>query len=153
MTNILIVDDDVQTADYIAELLEAHGYQTTWAFDGQDALKQLRRTMTNAAISDQAFDLVLLDLMIPGIDGYEVCRRIKKDELLCHLPIIMVTGLGSTSNKTRGLDLGADDYTCDCDAGYTWNGQINLCTSGAVGTCDDLEDCLLTCNGFEDFVY
>jgi hypothetical protein len=57
-------------------------------------------------------------------------------------------------NEVAGscTDLGADDYTCDCDSGYTWNGQINQCTSGAVGTCDDLEDCLLTCNGFEDFL-
>lgn len=107
---ILIVDDDVNTADYIAELLRAEGYDTSWAFDGQEALSQLRRTPTEAAGLEHAFDLLILDVMMPGIDGYEVCRRIKDDESLRHVSVIMVTGLGSTPNKTKGLDLGADDY-------------------------------------------
>jgi len=58
----------------------------------------------------------------------------------------------SISNAERGSCAGIDanDYICDCDTGYTWDGQINQCTSEAVGTCDDLEECFLTCNGFED---
>jgi signal transduction histidine kinase len=107
---ILIVDDDVNTADYIAELLQAQGYETTWAFDGQEALAKLRSTPAVAAGIEQPFGLLILDVMMPGIDGYEVCRRIKNDETLRHLSIIMVTGLGSTPNKTKGLELGADDY-------------------------------------------
>jgi signal transduction histidine kinase len=107
---ILVVDDDVQTADYIAELLHARGYETEWAFDGQEALKKLRDTSSEAVGIEQAFDLVILDVMIPGIDGYEVCRRVKSDEVLRHIAVIMVTGLGSTTNKTKGLELGADDY-------------------------------------------
>ena len=107
---ILIVDDDVNTADYIADLLQAEGYDTAWAFDGQEALGQLRSTPPEAAGVAQAFGLVILDVMMPGIDGYEVCRRIKSDQGLRHVSVIMVTGLGSTVNKTKGLELGADDY-------------------------------------------
>jgi signal transduction histidine kinase len=107
---ILIVDDDLNTADYIADLLQAQGYQTTWAFDGQEALAHLRSTPADAAGVEQAFDLTILDVMMPGIDGYEVCRRIKSDETLRHVSVIMVTALGATTNKTKGLDLGADDY-------------------------------------------
>jgi two-component system NtrC family sensor kinase len=109
-SRILIVDDDVNTADYIGDLLQAQGYSTDWAFDGREALGQLRSTPPEAAGIEQAFDLVILDVMMPGIDGYEVCRRIKSDEGLHHVSVIMVTGLGSTVNKTKGLELGADDY-------------------------------------------
>ncbi len=109
-SRILIVDDDVNTADYLADLLQAEGYSTDWAFDGQEALGQLRSAPPEAVGIEPAFDLVILDVMMPGIDGYEVCRRIKSDEGLHHVSVIMVTGLGSTVNKTKGLDLGADDY-------------------------------------------
>jgi len=107
---VLIVDDDVNTADYIADLLQAQGFVTEWAFDGEEALKKLLGSPPEAAGVRQAFDLTILDLMIPGVDGYEVCRRIKSDETLRHMPVIMVTGLGSTNSKTKGLDIGADDY-------------------------------------------
>ncbi len=99
---ILIVDDNVDTAEYVAELLQGVGYETTWAFDGQEALSQLRSTPAEAAGVAQAFDLLILDVMMPGIDGYEVCRRIKSDPSLRHISVIMVTGLGSTPNKTKG---------------------------------------------------
>jgi signal transduction histidine kinase/DNA-binding response OmpR family regulator len=108
--HILIVDDDVHTAEYIAELLQAQGYETGWAFDGEEALRALRSVPAQAAGVERAYDLMILDLMIPGIDGYEVCRRVKNDEALRHLSVIMVTGLASTPNKTKGLALGADDY-------------------------------------------
>ena len=107
---ILIVDDDVRTADYIAELLQAEGYRTDWAFDGEEALKKLRSVPAEAAGVERAFDLMILDLKLTGIDGYEVCRRVKSDEALRHISVIMVTGLRSTTNKTKGLELGADDY-------------------------------------------
>lgn len=106
----MIVDDDAHTAEYIGVLLRAQGYDTEWAFDGQEALAKLRGTSPEAAGIETAFDLVVLDVMIPGIDGYEVCRRVKSEEGLRHMAVIMVTGLGSTTNKTKGLELGADDY-------------------------------------------
>jgi signal transduction histidine kinase len=107
---ILIVDDDFQTASYIAELLTDQGYETAWAFDGEEALAKLQSTSFQAAGVDRPFDLIVLDVMIPGIDGYEVCRRVKNDSRLRHISVVMVTGLGSTTNKTKGLELGADDY-------------------------------------------
>jgi len=107
---ILIVDDDFQTASYIAELLDGQGYETAWAFDGEEALAKLQAASPQAAGVGRPFDLVVLDVMIPGIDGYEVCRRVKNDDRLRHVSVVMVTGLGSTTNKTKGLELGADDY-------------------------------------------
>ena len=108
--HILIIDDDVHTADYIAELLQAQGYQTDWAFDGEEALSKLRDARTKAAGVERSVDLIILDVMMPGIDGYEVVRRLKSDAILRHTSVIMVTGLGSSGSKTKGLELGADDY-------------------------------------------
>ena len=109
---ILIVEDNVDTAEYLAELLGAAGYQTTWAFNGEDAFAKLRSLPPENAGMELPFDLVLLDLMLTpgGIEGFEICRRIKSDDAFRHIAVIMVTGLGSTANKTRGLELGADDY-------------------------------------------
>jgi signal transduction histidine kinase len=109
---ILIVEDNAQTADYLAELLQAQGYHTEWAFDREEVFNKLRGISPDAASVEQPFDLVLLDLMLTpgGIEGFEICRRIKTDERLRHIAVVMVTGLGSTINKARGLDLGADDY-------------------------------------------
>ena len=101
-----IVDDDVHTADYIAEPLRAQGYQTQWAFDGKKALDKLFSAPIEAAGVDQAFDLVVLDVMIPGVDGYEVCRRIKGDDTLRHTSVIMVTGLGVNHQQDQGPGTG-----------------------------------------------
>jgi len=107
--HILIVDDEQETAEYMSTLLEIRGYTTSWAYSGQEALEML------AAVSQQEddrhpIDLVILDVRLPDLDGYEVCRRIKSDETLQYVSVIMVTALHSTGDKTRGLDLGADDY-------------------------------------------
>ena len=71
---VLIVDDDVNTADYIAELLQAEGYGTSWAFDGQEALSQLRRAPAEAAGVAQPYDLMILDVMMPGIMTSRIIR-------------------------------------------------------------------------------
>ncbi len=109
---ILVVEDNVQTAEYLIELLQARGFETDWAFDREEVFAKLRGTSPDAARIRPAFDLVLLDLMLSpgGVEGFEICRRIKSDEWLQHIAVIMVTGLGSTANKTRGLETGADDY-------------------------------------------
>ncbi|MBC7249011.1 MAG: response regulator [Anaerolineae bacterium] len=107
--HILIVDDEQETAEYMSTLLEIRGYTTSWAYSGQEALEML--TAINQQEDDQhPIDLVILDVRLPDLDGYEVCRRIKSDETLRHVSVIMVTALHSTGDKTRGLDLGADDY-------------------------------------------
>jgi len=105
--NILVVDDEIRINGFIRELVTAVGYHAEPALSGEEALSILSGGTPQ---SGQAFDLVLLDIMLPGIDGYEVCRRIKADPALEGLAVIMLTAMGKVANKTKGLDLGADDY-------------------------------------------
>lgn len=98
---ILIVDDDPDIRDILKLTLSEENYEVIEAADGEEALK---------AIQSKAPSLVLLDYKIPKLDGRQVCMRIKKDLLLSHLPIIMVTGKGDISDKVDGIDAGADDY-------------------------------------------
>ena len=98
---ILIVDDHEDNVELLRARLEARGYRTSSASDGQEAL--------DAVYADPP-DLLLLDVMMPRIDGIEVARRIKRDTRLPFLPIIMQTALDSTEHKVEGLDAGADDY-------------------------------------------
>ncbi len=98
---ILIVDDDADIRDILKLTLCEENYEVLEAADGEEALK---------IIGTKPLDLVLLDYKIPKIDGREVCRRVKKDLLLRHLPIIMVTGKGDINDKVGGIDAGADDY-------------------------------------------
>ncbi len=95
---ILIVDDDSNIAELIALYLNKECFETCISADGEDALKQV-----------EAFDpnLILLDLMLPGIDGYEVCRQVRRNS---QIPIIMLSAKGETFDKVLGLELGADDY-------------------------------------------
>lgn len=98
---ILVVDDDPDIRDILKLTLSEENYDVIEAGDGEEALK---------AITTKSPNLVLLDYKIPKIDGREVCRRVKNDLLLSHLPIIMVTGKGDISDKVNGIDAGADDY-------------------------------------------
>jgi len=106
---ILIVDDDPEIVGYLTELLTAHGYAVETANTGEDALAAMRAGRSSL-ISFKGIDLVILDVRIPEPDGYQVCSRAKADEMLRHIPIIMVTALGSKQNMTHGLEVGADDY-------------------------------------------
>jgi len=106
---ILIVDDDLDIVGYLTELLTAHGYTVEVAHTGEDGLAAMRAGSTSL-LSFTGIDLVILDVRIPEPDGYEVCRRAKADDVLQHIPIIMVTALGSKQNVTHGLEVGADDY-------------------------------------------
>ena len=106
---ILIVDDDAEIADYLSELLTAHGYSVETASSGKDALAAMHAG-SSGLLSFEGIALVILDVRIPEPDGYEVCRRAKADKVLRHIPIIMVTGLDSKQNVTHGLEVGADDY-------------------------------------------
>lgn len=98
---ILIVDDDPDIRDILKLTLSEENYEIHEACDGEEAVK---------VIGSRPLDLVLLDYKIPKIDGRQVCRLIKKDLLLRHLPVIMVTGKGDISDKVGGIDAGADDY-------------------------------------------
>ena len=108
--NILIVDDEVETVDMISFLLESQGYAVISAYSGTEALEILQEGIQERAESRPLIDLVILDVKIPDVDGYEICRLIKQDDHLKYIPVIMVTGLGSVEDTTRGLAIGADDY-------------------------------------------
>lgn len=98
---ILVVDDSPDNLEVLATRLRFRGYQVDTASSGKEALEQ---------VSQSPPDLVLLDVMMPDIDGYEVTRHIKSDPNLPFIPVILVTARDSTQDKVAGLDAGADDY-------------------------------------------
>ena len=98
---ILIVDDSEANRDILARRLETSGYQFATAADGEMALELSRRLLP---------DLILLDVMMPKLDGFEVCRRLKADANLPFIPIILVTARSDTRDVVRGLDVGGDEY-------------------------------------------
>lgn len=98
---ILVVEDEVDIQNLIAYTLSAEGYEVLGAKTGEEAIKTLEQTHP---------DLILLDLMLPGIDGFEVCRRVKRAEKTEGIPVIMVTAKGEESDIVTGLELGAEDY-------------------------------------------
>lgn len=98
MGKILVADDDKNICELIRLYLEKEGYTVALAHDGEDAV---------AKFFDDTPDLVLLDIMMPKLDGWQVCREIRKKS---NVPIIMITAKGETFDKVLGLELGADDY-------------------------------------------
>ena len=98
MAKILIIEDDRAISDIERDYLELSDFETDVAYDGVDGL--------NKALSG-GFDLILLDLMLPGIDGYQVCREVRTKS---QVPIIMLSAKGEVFDKVLGLELGADDY-------------------------------------------
>jgi adenylate cyclase len=98
---ILVVDDNEINRDILVTRLISQGYQTLQAADGEQALAIVRRTVP---------DLILLDIMMPNIDGLEVCRRVKNDAALPFIPVILVTAKASSESVVTGLDAGADEY-------------------------------------------
>lgn len=98
LQTILVVDDEAAIREYICENLEIRGYKTVQAGSGMEAMAQFER---------HAVDLILLDIMMPHMDGFETCRRLRETT---NVPIIMLTALVEEQDKVRGLDLGADDF-------------------------------------------
>ncbi len=98
---ILVVDDVPANVKVLEAKLSAEYYDVITASDGYEALER---------IADSQPDIVLLDVMMPGLDGLEVCRRIKADRRSMHLPVVMVTALSEASDRVRGLEAGADDF-------------------------------------------
>jgi len=95
---VLLVDDDLKLNDLLASYLEQNEVDVTWAADGPSGL---------LALDAGAFDAVLLDVMMPGMDGLEVCRRIRRKS---RIPVIMLTAKGDETDRVVGLEIGADDY-------------------------------------------
>ncbi len=95
---VLVVDDDPALADVVARYLRREGFEVEYAADGATGLRIALDTLP---------DLVVLDLMMPGMDGFEVCRRLRR---ATDIPVVMLTALGEEDDRISGLDLGADDY-------------------------------------------
>lgn len=100
-SRILIVDDEPLNVKLLAAMLPADQYETIKAYDGREALKK---------IVNETPDLILLDVMMPGLDGYEVTRTVKNDSDTRDIPVILVTALDGTDNKIKGLEAGADEF-------------------------------------------
>ncbi|MET0543347.1 MAG: SpoIIE family protein phosphatase [Variovorax sp.] len=98
---MLVVDDNEMNRDVLSRRLQRNGHAVEAVEDGEHALARLR---------DQSFDLILLDVMMPGIDGYEVLGRLKAQPATRHIPVIMISALGETDSVVKCLALGADDY-------------------------------------------
>ena len=98
MTRILLIDDDVRLHELLTSYLEQNGFSVTGAHDGPRGI---------ALLSQSSFDAVLLDLSLPGMDGLDVCRRIREKNTI---PIVMLTARGDEADRVVGLELGADDY-------------------------------------------
>lgn len=101
MATILIVDDDQAMLLSLQELLEANGHAVVMADNGEKALR---------CIAQGGIDLMVLDIMMPEIDGLEVCRRVRSDPLYARLPILFLTAKGRPGDAVKSLDVGGDDY-------------------------------------------
>jgi two-component system, OmpR family, alkaline phosphatase synthesis response regulator PhoP len=99
--HILVVDDEPDLLELIRYNLAQHGYEVTCALSGEEALTQLEA---------RSPDLVILDLMLPGADGLEICRAMKRDTRTAIIPIIILSARGEEADVVAGLELGADDY-------------------------------------------
>jgi DNA-binding response OmpR family regulator len=101
MPKILVIEDEMTLANNLSEKLKGEGYNVMMSGDGEDGLAKVRQEHP---------DLVVLDIMLPGLDGLSLCRIIRRDPGTNHIPIIMVTARGTEVDKIVGLESGADDY-------------------------------------------
>jgi two-component system, cell cycle response regulator len=101
MNTVLIIDDEPAARESLEALLTAEGYQLEFAMDGLQGL---------ARAVELYPDIILLDVMMPGIDGFEVCRRLREDPILAEVPVVMITALDDQASRLRGIDAGADDF-------------------------------------------
>lgn len=98
---ILVVDDNIQNIELLDGLLSSRGYAVIKAYNGAEALRKVEETPPH---------MILLDVLMPGMDGYEVCRRLKTQESTRLVPVVMLTALNSLEDRVRGIDAGADDF-------------------------------------------
>jgi two-component system phosphate regulon response regulator PhoB len=99
--HILVVDDEADILELVRYNLAKAGYKVTCVASGEDAIRTARSKLP---------DLVLLDLMLPGVDGLEVCSTLKRDHKTTNIPVVMLTARGDEADVVAGLELGADDY-------------------------------------------
>ena len=99
--SLLVVDDNEMNRDMLGRRLQRQGYRVTMAVDGRQALEFIR---------EETFDLVLLDIMLPVMNGYEVLEEMRADQALSQIPVIITTALDESDGKAKCLELGAEDY-------------------------------------------
>ncbi len=98
---VLIVDDDANTLEILRRWLVNEGYTTECAEDGEQCL---------AALEKSSYDIVLLDVMMPGLDGLQVCEKMRESESLRSIPVVLLTAKDDMETRTRGMDLGVSEY-------------------------------------------
>jgi DNA-binding response OmpR family regulator len=101
MAKVLIIEDEETLTENLADKLRSEGYAVTTALDGENGLRLVR---------EEVPDLLVLDIMLPGLDGLSICRIVRRDMATAHIPIIMLTARGTEVDKIVGLESGADDY-------------------------------------------
>jgi len=122
MAKILVVDDEEHIVMILKDSLEFSGFQVVTAYNGQEALERT---------AEDHPDLIVLDIGMPKLDGWEVCRRLKSDEKTKHIPVIILTAYAQTSDQRKGAQLGADRFvTKPCDLTYLVE-EINTLLSKA----------------------
>src|SRR5262245_14612131 len=120
-TRVLVAEDDVNVADVVGRYLEREGFEVEVVGDGRDALER--------ALVDPP-DLMVLDLMLPGLDGLEICRRVRA---LAPVPVIMLTAKGDEADRVAGLELGADDYVAKPFSPRELTARVKAVLRRAVG--------------------
>ena len=127
--HILVVDDTPANVKLLEDLLGFHGYEVEAVTSGEEAL---------AAIRERLPDLMLLDVLMPGLSGYDVCRAVRVDPALAMLPVVMVTALEDREERVKGLDAGADDFLSKPVNPPELLARARCCASGASTTrCSD----------------
>ncbi len=101
MTKILVVEDDKFLREMITRKLDKEGFEVSQAVDGKEGLEKIRENKP---------DLILLDLIMPGVGGFDVLEEVKGDDSINHIPIVILSNLGQKSEVERGLELGAKDF-------------------------------------------
>ena len=135
MPRLLLVDDDVRLGQLLERLFEPEGYHVERVTDG---IQGVRRA------TNEVFDLVILDVMLPGIDGFEVLRRVRA---ISEVPVLMLTAKGTDNDRVVGLDLGADDYLPKPFNPRELVARVKAVLRRADGRVSEAPAGLLSCNG------
>lgn len=131
--NVLVIEDDSAIAEVLEYNLEREGYDVERSSDGRDGLRVARSTTP---------DLVILDLMLPGIDGIEICRELRADKSTRHIPILMLTAKSEETDQIIGFSVGADDYVTKPFSVKVLMQRVRVLMSRRLKTSDAEEDSL-----------
>lgn len=131
--NVLVIEDDSAIAEVLEYNLEREGYDVERSSDGRDGLRVARSTTP---------DLVILDLMLPGIDGIEICRELRADKSTRHIPILMLTAKSEETDQIIGFSVGADDYVTKPFSVKVLMQRVRVLMSRRLKTSDTEEDSL-----------